>query len=135
MKNALPFLLLILLLSCHKKNQETISQTDAQENVAPYDTAAIDSFSAGATPRNVILTRKDSIVRKTDSAKLTKTPDEKSKTNTEKEKEKLLKTEKDKTEAKKKGEKNKEKTQEKPKDAAPKPEAPKSESAPAEQPK
>lgn len=129
MKYLLPALVFISLISCRKKEQEHIIQADAQENFAPYDTVAIDSFSSGATPNNVILTRRDTLVPKLDSAKAIQKTDEKLKADADKEKQ--LKAEKDKTatEAKKKEDKKKEATK------APKTETPKPENMPAEQPK
>ncbi len=49
MKNLIAFSLVFLMVSCSKK--QVAQKNVVQENltVAPYDTVAIDSFSAGAT--------------------------------------------------------------------------------------
>jgi len=49
MKNLIAFSLVLLMVSCSKK--QVAQKNVVQENltVAPYDTVAIDSFSAGAT--------------------------------------------------------------------------------------
>lgn len=53
MKNIFVFSLLLLMISCGKK--EVDKEVDVQENsaIAPYDTIAIDSFSTGATSANI----------------------------------------------------------------------------------
>lgn len=56
-KLALFFAVCAILIGCSKKAEDTRVQTDQSENVTPYDTIAIDSFSEGATPNNVIIKR------------------------------------------------------------------------------
>lgn len=139
MKYVIYCLLVLNLISCRKKEQETTVQNEALENRAPYDTIAIDSFSSGATPKNVVIVRKDSLVpvKVKDSAKLSaKKDDPKIIKEKEKaaaaEKDKKLKEDKTKTEAAKKEEKKKEpKEKLEPKKESPKPEN----EIPKEQPK
>lgn len=66
-------ILLTLLMACSKNNAEAEPAYSADELHAPYDTVAIDSFSAGATASNVVI-RKDTFATKPqDSLKKTKT--------------------------------------------------------------
>ncbi|MEC5394035.1 hypothetical protein [Bergeyella sp. RCAD1439] len=54
---------LFLLVSCQKEKPEAVRTSGEGEiSQLPYDTAAVDSFAPGATPRNVLFGRSEAIV-------------------------------------------------------------------------
>lgn len=70
MKNVFVFSLLLLIISCGKKEDDK-DEVMVQENseIAPYDTIAIDSFSTGAISANIALQIKISSQQYQDSLK------------------------------------------------------------------
>lgn len=70
MKNVFVFSLLLLIISCGKKEDDK-EDVVVQENsaIAPYDTIAIDSFSTGAISVNIALQIKISSQQYQDSLK------------------------------------------------------------------
>ena len=70
MKNVFVFSLLLLIISCGKKEDDK-EDVVVQENsaIAPYDTIAIDSFSTGAISANIALQIKISSQQYQDSLK------------------------------------------------------------------
>ncbi|MBH1958828.1 MAG: hypothetical protein I8H68_01825 [Flavobacteriia bacterium] len=68
MEKILLFTTLVILISCGKETAKTV--TAVQENrVAPYDTAAVDSFSVGATSVDVARRIRVSSLKYQDSIK------------------------------------------------------------------
>lgn len=97
------FLLLSLAVSCSKKQVQSIPLSENDSKPAPYDTTAVDSFSAGAVSvdvaRQIRMSSKkyiDSVKKAKDSMKLVlqiqeeerKKKEAEEKANAEKEKEK-----------------------------------------------
>jgi hypothetical protein len=72
MKNLVALFLLIFLFSCGKNTSDTNDLVEKESFVLPYDTVAIDSFSAGATSIDVAREIKMSSLKFQDSLKQVK---------------------------------------------------------------
>lgn len=57
MKKIILSIICVTALSCSKKQEIASEGSVAESTVLPYDTTAIDSFSPGANPGNVIMNR------------------------------------------------------------------------------
>jgi hypothetical protein len=69
MKNVFVFSLLLLIISCGKKEDDKEVMVQENSAIAPYDTIAIDSFSTGAISANIALQIKISSQQYKDSLK------------------------------------------------------------------